>query len=348
MIQRMTSTIKRKTTMLTLAFLCMASWAQAQEDFPRTPSGKPDFSGNYDISSLTPYQRPVSYGDRLYLTEEEVQSLRDREMGIRAADATESDPERGPPQAGGNIGSYNDFWFDRGNDGMSIDGRYRTSILTYPENGRMPARTPQGQAKADAAPKFAWPERDGAWWLETGDSPYDGPENQTLGVRCIYQGGVTIPIRPSVYNNLKTIVQTDEYMMIFIEWMHWARIIRIGDENHKPATLATFDGDSIGWWEDDTLVVETVNFLDQPHQPAERRVIERFTPLNADGFLYSFTVEDTDYEDSYSGEQLWPRSDQIPYEYACHEGNYAMKATLMGARVREREWREQNPDLQAQ
>jgi hypothetical protein len=262
-------------------------------------------------------------------------------MGIRARDAELSDPDREAPEEGGNIGSYNDFWFDRGSDGFIIDGQYRTSILTYPENGRMPSRTPAGRAKADAAPKFAWPERDGAWWLETGDQPYDGPENQTLAVRCIYHQPATIPITPRVYNNLKTIVQTDEYLMLYIEWMHWARIIRINADHHSE-TLATFDGDSIGWWEGDTLVVETVNFVDQPHQPAERNVIERFSPEPGGGLIYSFTVEDADYADRYSGEMVWPKSDQIPYEYACHEGNYAMSATLMGARVREAEHRQEN------
>jgi hypothetical protein len=102
------------------------------------------------------------------------------------------------------------------------------------------------------------------------------------------------------------------------------------------------DGDSIGWWEGDTLVVETTNFLDRPYEPnEERRIIERFSPISDGGLLYSFTVEDSNYVDSYSGELVWPKTDQIPYEYACHEGNYAMTATLMGARVREREWREQ-------
>ena len=316
--------------------------AIAQEDYPRTPSGKPDFNGDYDISTLTPFERPTSYGNRRALNAEEVQALRDREMGIRARDATASDPDRDAPEQGGNIGSYNDFWFDRGNDGFVIDGEYRTSILTYPENGRMPARTERGQAKADAAPKFAWPERDGAWWLETGDQPYDGPENQTLAVRCIYHQPASIPITPRVYNNLKTIVQTDDYLMLYIEWMHWARIIRIDDE-HNSETLATFDGDSIGWWEGDTLVVETVNFMDQPYQPSEgKKIIERFSPEPGGGLIYAFEVEDVDYTDRYAGEMVWPRSDQIPYEYACHEGNYAMSATLMGARGREREHREQN------
>ncbi|NKB35375.1 MAG: hypothetical protein GKR91_19930 [Pseudomonadales bacterium] len=313
----------------------------SQEDYPRAASGKPDFNGHFDISTLTPFERPTSYGDRRALNAEEVQALRDREMGIRAQDAVASDPDREAPEEGGNIGSYNDFWFDRGNDGFVIEGEYRTSILTYPENGRMPARTREGQAKADAAPKFAWPERDGAWWLETGEQPYDGPENQTLAVRCIYHQPATIPITPRVYNNLKTIVQTDEYLMLYIEWMHWARIIRIDDE-HNSDVLATFDGDSIGWWDGDTLVVETTNFMDQPYQPGNRKVIERFSPEPGGGLIYAFEVEDEDYSDRYAGEMVWPRSDQIPYEYACHEGNYAMSATLRGARVREKEHREQH------
>ena len=105
----------------------------AQNDFPRTPSGKPDFNGNYDISTLTPFQRPSEFGDRLYLGPEEVKVLRDREMNARSRGSELSDPNRRAPEQGGNIGSYNDFWFDRGNDGFSIDGQFRTSILTYPE-----------------------------------------------------------------------------------------------------------------------------------------------------------------------------------------------------------------------
>ena len=332
--------MKKTCIVLTLVgpLLLMALKAPAQENYPRTFSGKPDFNGHYDISTLTPFERPTSFGDRLFLNEEEVKSMRDREMGIRSRDAESSDANRAAPEQGGNIGSYNDFWFDRGNDGFVIDGQYRTSILTYPENGRMPARTPAGQLKADAAPKFAWPEREGAWWLETGDQPYDGPENQTLAVRCIYHQPATIPISPRVYNNLKTIVQTDEYLMLYIEWMHWSRIIRI-DDDHQPEALSTFDGDSIGRWEGDTLVVETINFMDQPYEPAERKVIERFSPEPGGGLIYSFTVEDADYTDTYRGEMVWPKSDQVPYEYACHEGNYAMSATLRGARVREAEHR---------
>jgi hypothetical protein len=324
-----------------LSFVLVQTLAIAQENFPRTASGKPDFSGNYDISTLTPLERPSEFGDRLTLNAEELKALREREMNARARGSAPT-PDRSAPEAGGNIGAYNDFWFERGSDGFTIDGEYRTSILTHPENGRMPALTPEGQAKADAAPKFAWPERDGAWWLETGEHPYDGPEKLTLGDRCIFHRGSTMPVRPRVYNNLKTIVQTDDYLMLYIEWMHWARIIRINDEEHQPAEFATFDGDSIAWWEGDTLVVESTNFLFEPQQPADSRVIERFRPNEDGGLVYSFTVEDADYTDSYSGEMAWPRTEEVPYEYACHEGNRALPGILAGARLREVEHRERN------
>ena len=92
--------------------LATTTLVNAQDEFPRTPAGKPDFSGNYDISSLTPFERPASYGERLYLNAEEVQAMRDRALSARAEGAKPSDTESGPPTKGGNIGSYNDFWFD--------------------------------------------------------------------------------------------------------------------------------------------------------------------------------------------------------------------------------------------
>ena len=322
--------------------ITMAAAVSAQDGIPRTPAGKPDFSGNYNISSLTPFERPESYGDRLYLSDEEVEAMREREFTTRADGERPADLDGGLPEKGGNVGGFNDFWMDRGNDGFAIDGKYRTSILTYPENGRMPERTEAGKEKQANAPRWVWPQRDGAWWLETGDTPYDGPENQVLLVRCIYNATSSIAIRPQWWANMKTIVQTDDYMMLYIESMHWARIIRI-DAEHKSSELASLDGDSIGWWEEDTLVVETTNFLDEQFQPsAGRRVVERFSPLDEGGLLYSFTVEDPDYEGPYSGELVWPKTDQQFYEFACHEGNYSMAMILRGARLREREWREAN------
>ena len=322
-----------------IGFVLSSSAAFAAEgDVPRTASGKPDFSGNYDISSITPFQRPEALGDRLFLSQEEAQSMKEKSAAARAAGAQASDPERAPPKKGGNVGAYNDFWFEWGSEGFAIDGKVRTSVLTDPPNGRMPTLTEAGAARLAAEPKFAWPNKGYAWWLESGETPYDGPEDNVLGVRCLYQPTASVAIRSLPYNNLKTIVQTDTHLMLFIEWMHWARVVRI-DSEHLPSEIRSLGGDSIGWWEDDTLVVETTNFLSAPNIPREGySVTERFSPINEGGLLYSFTVVDPDYEEPYSGELPWPKTEQRAYEYACHEGNYAMGNLLRGARMLEKEY----------
>lgn len=330
-------------TLLALAAAAPTTLA-AEGDIARTASGKPDFSGRYDISSLTPFERPKEFGERLYLTQEEANGVVSKAANNRETRAQPSDPDRPAPKTGGNVGAYNDFWFEWGSHGFAIDGKYRTSILTEPSDGRMPALTEVAKKQRETAPRFAWKNLGEAWWLESGDTPYDGPENMVLGVRCIYQPPASVPIRPLPYNNLKTIVQTDNHLMINIEWMHWTRVVRI-DSEHLPAHIRSLSGDSIGWWEDDTLVVETTNFLSLPNVPKDGlRVIERFSPVSAEGLLYQFTVQDPDYTASYSGELLWPRTDSFSFEYACHEGNYAMGNTLRGARLLEQEWLEKQKD----
>ena len=108
-------------------------------------------------------------------------------------------------------------------------------------------------------------------------------------------------MRPIVYNNLKVIVQTEDHVLIVVEWMHWVRMVRL-DSEHLPADMRSLSGDSIGWWEDDTLVVDTTNFLSEPGVPRDGfRVVERFSPLDADRLLYQFTVHDADYVTPYTG-----------------------------------------------
>ena len=171
-----------------------------------------------------------------------------------------------------------------------------------------------------------------------GSQPYDNPELLTLLDRCILYADATIPMLPTVYNNMKTIVQTDSHVLIYIEWMHWARIVRL-DSEHVHPEIRSLAGDSIGWWEGDTLVVETTNFLERPGVPWEGvYVVERFTPIDEGALKYNFTVHDPDYTGPYSGELPWPKSEQKSYEYACHEGNYGMGSILRGARQLERDW----------
>ncbi len=330
--------MRKKAVALVGLVLSVSAAIAADSEIPRTASGKPDLSGNYDISSLTPFQRPKKYGDQLFLTADAAEAIEKAAAESRRNRAKVSDPNREAPPTGGNVGDYNDFWYDWGKDGFAINGKFRTSILTDPPNGRMPALTDAGKKRRVGLPRFAWRNKGDAWWLETGDTPYDGPETMVLGIRCIYQPTASVPIRPLPYNNLKTIVQTDDHVMINIEWMHWTRIVRI-DATHLPSQIRSLAGDSIGWWEDDTLVVETTNFLASPGVPRQGlRVVERFSPIDEHGLLYQFTVEDPDYTAPYSGELLWPKTEQHAYEYACHEGNYAMGNMLRGARLQEKEW----------
>jgi hypothetical protein len=143
---------------------------------------------------------------------------------------------------------------------------------------------------------------------------------------------------PVLYNNMKKIVQTRDHVMILAEMVHDARIVRMNEE-HLPADIRMWMGDSIGRWEGDTLVVDTTNFNDQPALRLAGRnlhVVERFTRLDSGRLRYQFTVEDsTVWTAPWSGEYVWPASSERVFEYACHEGNYALGNIMRGARLLE-------------
>jgi len=317
----------------------------ADGKIPRTASGKPDLSGNYNIANLTPFERDPKYGDVLFMSTEEAEEIEKRAAQFTSAASQNSDPERSAPPSGGDgsggaagaVGGYNAFWIDPGTKTFAVDGKFRTSILTDPPNGRYPAISKAGEARRAALHPYIYKNTGDAWWIATGDDPYDGPESLSLLERCLYVGVATIPMRSVLYNNLKTIVQTEDHVVILVEWMHWARVIRLNSE-HLPPEMTSFGGDSIGWWEGDTLVVDTTNFLEKPGVIREGlHVIERFTRSGSDSLLYQFTVNDPDYTAPYSGEFTWPQSNDRLFEYACHEGNYAMGNILRGARILEQE-----------
>jgi hypothetical protein len=185
--------------------------------------------------------------------------------------------------------------------------------------------------------------RGDAWWLDLdGPGPYDDPESRTLSDRCLLGFGSTggPPMLPVLYNNLKRIVQTPDHVMILVEMVHDARVIRLGSEHADPS-VRRWLGDSIGWWEGDTLVVDTTNFTDRPALNLATRdlhVVERFTRLDDQTLLYSFTVEDPNvWTEPWGGEYPWPATSDRVYEYACHEANYAMEGILKGARILEAE-----------
>ena len=338
--------IKSIVSLALLAAVAFVPVLSAGEgDIARTASGKPDLSGNYDIANLTPFERDAKYGDKLFMTKEEADKIEKGAAAAMALSNRKSDPDRTAPPAGGDgspgaaggVGGYNSFWVDPGSRTYAIDGKFRTSILTDPTDGRMPPLSEAGEARRADLHPYAYKNTGDAWWLETGDDPYDGPETLSLLDRCLYLGAASVPARSILYNNLKTITQTDDHVVILVEWMHWARVIRL-DSEHMPEDVRSLGGDSIGQWDGDTLVVDTTNFLAKPGVVrAGLHVVERFTRVGPEGLRYEFTVNDPDYSAPYSGEFLWPQTTDKLYEYACHEGNYAMGNILRGARLLERE-----------
>jgi len=350
------ATLKRLLSAFAALAILAAAASHADDTLKRTSNGKPDFSGSYDGGSLTPLNRSKEFGDKQYLTRTEAEFI-----ARRAADElaeTESDPNRGAPQAGGDgqhaygaggVGGYNTFYVDRGDAMDEIDGKIPTSIIYDPPNGRQPPMTPAARMKAaDNASSFIYLNDGTASWLAKGDhGPFDGPEDLALAERCLLGFTSGAPSLPSLYNNYRSITQTETHVVILLEMVHDARVIRLNSE-HGPADNKKWLGDSIGHWEGDTLVVETKNFRARsPLSGADENlhVVERFNQLENGNILYDFTVTDpTAWTAPWSGQFVWKRSDQLVYEYACHEANYAMGNILRGARLLESEWIDEHGD----
>ncbi|MGD9906653.1 MAG: hypothetical protein AB7U83_24565 [Vicinamibacterales bacterium] len=329
---------------------------------PRTPDGVPDLQGNWTNETQTPLERLGPQGATL--TDDQAAAIEARAKTVEEFRSQDSDPNRGAPPvggenrlaapgektfieriseaAGGAVGGYNGFWLDPGANVIRIDGVARSSIITDPPNGRIPPPTPAGQARRAALAAEA--KRFGE---------FDHPEVRPLSDRCLVSFGSNAgpPMLPNYfYNNNYTIVQTRDHLMILSEMVHDVRIIPIGaNARHGPAALAPWFGDSVGHWEGDTLVVETIHIrpaqLRQPSilwayrgaSPA-MKVTERFARTGPDTVNYQFTVEDPEvFTAPFSGELPFTRIDELIYEYACHEANYAMENILSGERAKERE-----------
>ena len=346
--------LKASLTVVALVVVAAPVMAAGDGDVPRTASGRPDFSGHYDVATLTPLARPQAFGDKLFMSREEAESRVKQAALFRAATSQASDPDReappdggdGSPGAAGNVGGYNSFWIDNGTDVFEVDGKFRTSIITHPKNGRHPPVTEAARERFAARRGFFRANTGEAWWLERdGVGPYDDPELRPLAERCLLGFSSTAgpPMLPALYNNLKKIVQTDDHVMILVEMVHDARIVRMNQE-HAPPGIRSWLGDSVGRWEGDTLVVDTTNFNDTPALRLATRdlhVVERFTLIDADTLLYRFTVDDPNvWTAPWSGEYVWPASRDRVYEYACHEANYSFQGILGGARILEQDVRE--------
>lgn len=311
---------------------------------PRTEFGAPDLQGIWSIATQTNLERAERFGGKLVLSEDEAQRI---EAAVRAgfeASNRPSDPNRDAPDAT-NVGGYNTFWMDPGQRLAMVNGEIRTSIIVDPADGRLPY-SEQGKANFTAAMQ----RRAG----------YDGPEIRPLGERCVVGFGSTggPPKLPVLYNNNTQIVQTEDYVVLLAEMNHDARVIRLNAEHAEPP-MNYWMGDSVGYYEGDTLVVETTNFHLQQNLRSsldhrfygspQMRVTERFTRTDENTITYHFTVNDPEnYTQPWSGELPMVASDEGIYEYACHEGNYALPGILAGARRAEADGEEYAPTYSGQ
>ena len=345
----------RRTLVLTTLFAFAAAGAVvAADDIPRRHDGKPDLSGWYDIATLTPLQRPEQYGENLTLTPEQAQAIADHWRNNFEKDYAPSDPNReAPPEGGtgiyapeftgaaGKVGGYNAFYVDIGDGNFQLDGEYRTSIITAPANGRMPELTDEARKRRAEAARMRHENTGTAWWIDRDFGPYDDPELRPHAERCLLGFGSTAgpPALPVMYNNMKRVVQTDTHVMILVEMNHDARVIRIDSEHDE--NVESWLGESVGRWDGDTLVVTTKNFGDDysfTQGSKEMVITERFSRIDKDNLLYGFTVDDPNtWTAPWSGEYPWPATTNKVYEYACHEGNYALGGILRGARLLEEE-----------
>jgi hypothetical protein len=296
---------------------------------PRTPDGQPDLQGIWTNATLTPLERPRQLADRRFLTEEEAAAL-EAQAASRQANADDLTARQAALKRG-DIGSYNQFWFD---SGSTILPTRQTSLVVDPPDGRVPVR-PEAEARRDAALARST----------------EHPEFMSMWDRCISRGAPGWVI-PAGYNNAYQIIQTRGYVAIHAEMIHDTRIIPLAPEPPLPSTVRLLEGDSRGRWDGDTLVVETTNFGDRnwiatsaasgrikgiPQSPS-LTIVERFTRVGPIRLDYEARIEDPEI---FTGPwtlafPLMKDEEYRIYEYACHEGNRAVEGVLRGARYQEK------------
>jgi len=309
---------------------------------PETSFGQPDLQGTWSNATLTPFTREAQYKDRLTLTPDEAAKIETSNEQINKDGLKPTDPKATikdlPVDCGrgfkGVDCGYNSFWVDPGNQLIRSDGQARTSIIVSPPSGQLPSMTPEGQKRAIVLM---------ARYRGGGSHNYDNPESRSLGERCITSFGSSAgpPMLPLLYNNNYQIVQTPDSVAILVEMVHDTRVIRL-NASHGPSTVRTWMGDSVGHWEGKTLVIDTINIRREQAMYGlgsdQFHVVERLTRISPDKILYQFKVDDPQtYKEAFTGELTFNATKGPVYEYACHEGNYALPHILAGARAKEKE-----------
>lgn len=316
-------------TLAACSVLLLACSGVSAQDYlvPRLANGQPDFSGVWTNDTITPIERPVALSDRAFLSEDEIASM---EQNI--AQRRERNDNNIVVEAGGSVGGYNQIWLDSGDTVLSTG---QTSMVTDPPNGRAPIR--------ESA-------------LATRDFYFANVENDyiyhTVWDRCITRG-VPGSMLPAGYNNAYRFLQTDESFTIVYEMIHDVRTISLNKRTHIDDKVKLWMGDSVARWDGDTLEIETTNFNDRgmlANSMAGGRlkgvpisedfhVLERFTRISADTIIWEARV--TDPENLTApftiSMPLTQDPEYVMYEYACHEGNYAIENILSAGRARDRQ-----------
>lgn len=320
-------TVYRSTALSSLIIAALAVPAVfAAENYapPKTAFGVPDVQGVWNYKTRTGLERADVYEGELEVDEatmlDKMVSTPDFIAFLEATGAEAPGPE--------NVGGYNGFWITPGDALAQMNGKYRTSLIVDPPDGKIPWRE-DGQAVRQSQREE----------LPMGMAQSDGPEGRTLSDRCLISFASTAPFMSSLYNNHMQIVQSPTHVVLLAEMVHNARIVAI-DQEFRDLPYEKWLGDSIGYYEGDTLIVQTKNF--NPWQVAKERLVssnilltERFSRVADDKLHYSFTIDDPElYTQPWTAEMPMYTGVDL-FEYACHEGNYAMRAILAGARRQE-------------
>jgi hypothetical protein len=279
--------------------------------------GHPNLEGIWTNATITPLERPAQFAAKPTLTDAEAVKYESETDTTFQAERRGSSAEQDRDQA------YNRLFLDRGDKLAKVDGVARTSLIVDPPDGKLPALTPEARKRIAARPR----------------DRYDSVKDRPLGERCILGFGSTSgpPMMPVLYNNNYQIVQTPSVVMIMVEMVHDVRYIHMDRTQHLPANVRLWLGDSIGHWEGDTLVVDTTNFTDKTSfrgSSPNMHIVERFTRVDAGTILYKWTIDDPEsFANPFSAEYPFLATAGPIFEYACHEGNYAMPDILGGARA---------------
>jgi len=320
----------RNLTRLGALAVFTATALSAQNKAPwkmlRTADGHPDLQGIWNNSTRTPLERPAEFAGKATLTDADAKVWEQKEhQAWQDLDGTSEGPLHKTKGSEG-TGAYNVLFYDMGSGLARVDGVKRTSMVIDPPDGKIPPLIQQARERNRAA---------AARSRSAGNV-----KDRGLSERCIYVSMAGPPMLPTLYNNNYQIVQTPDTIMILAEEIHDVRIIRMNAQ-HAPENVRQWLGDSVGHWEGDTLVVETTNFTDQTRfrgSSKDLKVTERFTRVDANNIVYKATVEDpSTWTKPWTVELPFAAAPGPIYEYACHEGNYAIEDILEGARKAEAE-----------